>query len=128
MPKLVVNGAKLKCGEGMAPSTLTILPSNKADATDLPVATKLDNKAMVNIAPFGMCKTQANPQVATATSNAGGTLTPQPCVPIIPAQWSDGSDGVTLKGVNVLTDSSTCTCQWGGKIEITDPGNPVEVE
>ncbi|MDI3291581.1 DUF4280 domain-containing protein [Polyangium sp. 15x6] len=128
MPKLVVNGAKLKCSEGTAPSTLTVLPQNPADAIDLPVATVLDHKPMVNVAPFGMCKTQANPQVAAATAAAQGVLTPQPCVPVIPAPWSAGAARVTLQELKVLTEGSTCMCQWGGTVEITDPGNSVEVE
>jgi hypothetical protein len=128
MPKLVVNGAKLKCSEGMAPSTLTILPTVPADAGEMPAATVLDNKPMVNIAPFGMCKTQANPQVASATSAANGVLTPQPCIPVIPAPWSSGAAKTTLQAQKALTDDSTCTCQWTGRIEITDAGSAIEVE
>jgi len=85
MAKLVVSGAMLKCSEGLAPSSLTVLPLGPTSADDRPTATVMDNMPMVNIAPFGMCKTQANPQVAAATSAAMGVLTPMPCVPVIPA-------------------------------------------
>jgi len=128
MPKLVVSGAKLKCSEGMAPSTLTVLPSSPAGSSEMPVATVLDNKPMVNIAPFGMCKTQANPQVAAATAAAQGTLTPQPCMPVISAPWSAGSSAVTIRQAKALTDDSTCMCQWTGTIEITDPGSQLDVQ
>jgi hypothetical protein len=128
MPKLVVNGAKLKCSEGLAPSTLTVLPTGPATAGPLPAATVMDNQPMVNIAPFGMCKTQANPQVAAATAAAMGTLTPMPCVPVIPAPWSPGSSIATIDGKAALSDDSKCNCTWTGSIEITDPGSEVEVK
>ena len=128
MTKLVINGAKLKCSEGMAPSSLTVLPTAGTDADEQPAATVNDNKPMVNIAPFGMCKTQANPQVAAATSAAQGVLTPQPCIPVIAAPWSPGSSVVTIAEQKALTDDSTCKCNWTGTIEITDPGTSVDVE
>lgn len=128
MPKLVVNGAKLKCSEGLSPSSLTVLPANHTDGDDLPAATVMDNKPMVNIAPFGMCKTQANPQVAAATAAAMGVLTPQPCVPVIPAPWSPGASVVTINAIAGLTDDSKCTCQWTGSIEITDPGSAIAID
>lgn len=128
MPKLVINGAKLKCSEGLAPSTLTVLPANGSSADEQPAATIMDNVPMVNIAPFGMCKTQANPQVAAATAAAMGTLTPMPCLPVIPAPWSPGASIVTIQGQKALTDDSKCNCVWTGSIEITDPGTAVDAE
>jgi hypothetical protein len=128
MTKLVVNGAKLKCSEGLAPSTLTVLPTVGSEADEKPAATVMDNVPMTNIAPFGNCKTQANPQVAAATAAAQGVLTPMPCVPVIPAPWSPGSSIVTLNGVKALTADSKCNCTWTGSIEITDAGTAVETD
>jgi len=128
MPKLVVNGAKLKCSEGLAPGTLTVLPTNGSSADQQPAATILDQIPMVNIAPFGMCKTPANPQVAAATSAAAGTLTPVPCLPVIPAPWSPGSAIITIQGIKALSADSKCNCAWTGSIEVTDPGNGVDIE
>ncbi len=68
MAKLVVNGAKLKCSQGMAPPTLAILPVGPASGGEQPAATVMNMQPMVNIAPFGMCQSQANPQVAAATA------------------------------------------------------------
>jgi hypothetical protein len=74
-----------------------------------------------------MCKTQANPQVASSTAAASGVLTPMPCIPIVLAQWVPGATTVELSGDKVLTDDSRCTCLWTGEITITDPGSDVEV-
>lgn len=129
MPKLVISGAKLKCSEGLSPSSLTVIPGSSPTSSETPAATVMDNVAMTNIAPFGMCKTQANPQVAAATSAASGVLTPQPCVPVITAPWSSGASKVTFQEKKALTDDSTCSCTWSGTIEITDPAcDKVEVE
>ena len=79
----------------------------------------MDFTPMVNISPFGMCITQANPQVAAATAAAMGVLTPQPCVPVVTAPWSPGSPCVKIQTLKALSDDSTCNCQWTGSIGIT---------
>jgi hypothetical protein len=128
MPRLVAQGAKLKCSQGTSPSTLTVIPAIQASADEKAAATVMDFKPMANIAPFGMCLTQANPQVAAATAAAQGVLTPQPCVPVVTAPWSAGSSVVKVGELAALTDDSTCRCQWTGTIEITDPASAVEVD
>jgi hypothetical protein len=127
MPKLVILGAKLKCSQGTSPSTLTVLPVEPVDADEQPVASVMDHVPMVNIAPFGMCQTQANPQVAAATAAAQGVLTPMPCVPVTSSPWSPGSPVVKVGEQKALTDDSKCTCAWTGSIEITSAGTAVEI-
>jgi hypothetical protein len=126
MSKLVVDGAQLKCSEGIAPAGLTVLPTVGSEADQMAAATIADSVPMVNIAPFGMCRSLANPRVAAATSAAMGTLTPQPCVPATAGPWSPGSSIVTLNGVSALTADSKCACTWAGTIEVVDPGATVE--
>ncbi len=92
MSKVVVYGAKLKCSEGTAPSSLTV-PSKSTSSDDLLNATVMDHVPMTNIAPCGMCKTLANPMVASATSAANGVLTPVPCEPVVPAPPAPGRRG-----------------------------------
>ncbi|MDI1478930.1 DUF4280 domain-containing protein [Polyangium sp. y55x31] len=128
MAKLVVHGAMLRCSQGTSPSTLSVLPAVFTTAGEMRAATIMDQKPMVNIAPFGMCQTQANPQVAAATSAANGVLTPQPCIPVIAAPWSPGASVVGLPELKALTDDSKCTCQWTGSIEIVTPGSIIEVK
>ena len=85
----VCGGAVLSCSFGMAPSVLNVLPANKV-VSAMPIATIMDNKPIVNILPFGMCSSMANPTVAAATAAALGVLTPMPCLPVISAPWVSG--------------------------------------
>ena len=128
MPKLVISGASLKCSQGISPGSLTVLPANGTDADETPAGTVDDYIPMTNIAPFGMCQSMANPQVASATAAAQGVLTPMPCVPSTTSAWTPGSSVVTINAKKALTDDSTCSCTWNGTIEITSPGTSVETE
>lgn len=121
MGMLVVNGAQCQCSFGAAPSALTIVQPT-CQGQNMPVATIMDNKPMVNIMPFGMCSSMSNPQVASATSAAMGVLTPMPCVPVISAPWAPGSTTVTIDNNPALNNSSKATCNWGGVIQIVNPG------
>ncbi len=123
MAKIVVHGASLMCSCGTAPSSLTVLPIVVSEADTRPTATVNDFAPMLNIAPFGMCTTQLNPQVAAATAAAMGTPTPQPCIPVTTAPWSPGSSVVTIDGLKALTNDSTCKCQWAGSISVSDAGS-----
>jgi Domain of unknown function (DUF4280) len=121
MGQLVTSGAMLACSFGLAPGTLNVLPVNQCKC-GTPAANIMDNKPMVNIAPFGMCNSLANPEVASATAAALGVLTPMPCVPNIPAPWAPGSPTVKLGNMPALNNTSKCMCAWGGVIQITMPG------
>jgi len=76
MAFLVSSGAMLKCSFGVAPSTLMVSPVNRVSAGNMSPATIMDNMPMVNIMPFGVCMSIANPTVASATAVAMGVLTP----------------------------------------------------
>jgi hypothetical protein len=122
MGQLVVAGAMLTCTFGLAPGTLTVLPAKGVMAGGPPAATIMDNAPIVNIAPFGMCNSLANPTVASATAAAMGVLTPMPCIPVVPAPWAPGSPTVTIGNIPALNATSKCMCTWGGVISITMPG------
>jgi hypothetical protein len=117
----VCGGAMMMCSFGMAPSTLNVLPANRV-LTSMPIATIMDNVPMVNIMPFGMCTTMSNPQVAAATAAAMGVLTPMPCIPVTSAPWVPGSPTVLIGNYPALNNSSKLMCNWGGVIQITNPG------
>lgn len=121
MGLLVCNGAQLTCTFGAAPSVLTVLPLKKV-LSGSPSATITDMAPMVNIKPFGMCSSLANPTVAAATAAAMGVMTPKPCVPLVTAPWAPGSTSVLIGGVPALENMSKCICAWGGVIAAASPG------
>ena len=121
MGKLVCAGAMLKCSFGMAPATLNVLPLNRV-LSGAPSANIMDNVPMLNILPFGMCQSPANPMVAAATAAAMGVLTPMPCIPMPAAPWMPGSPTVLIANMPALNDGSKLLCNWGGLIEVQMPG------
>ncbi|MBL9042230.1 MAG: DUF4280 domain-containing protein [Myxococcales bacterium] len=114
-------GASMMCSFGAAPSTLVVLPTNKVLATT-PAANIMDNKPIVNIPPFGVCMSMANPTVAAATAAALGVLTPMPCVPVTTAPWIVGSPTILIGNMPTLDNNSKLMCNWGGVIQFVAPG------
>lgn len=122
MPMQVVNGAMLQCSFGTAPATLVVLPVHRVMAGHQPAANILDHAPMVNITPFGLCTSLANPAVASATAAAMGALTPMPCVPATMAPWVPGAPTVMLDGAPALDNPSKCLCNWAGVVSVVNPG------
>ncbi|MFM7227328.1 MAG: DUF4280 domain-containing protein [Betaproteobacteria bacterium] len=121
MSMLVCSGAMLKCPFGSAPSTLSVLPANCVQS-GAPSANIMDHVPMLNIPPFGMCNSLANPMVAAATAAAMGALTPMPCIPVTSAPWSPGAPTVQIANMPALNDSSVLACNWGGVIQVSMAG------
>jgi hypothetical protein len=122
MAMQVCMGATMQCSFGMAPSSLVVLPKNRVMTDQVPDANIMDNVPMVNIMPFGMCTSLANPTVASATAAALGVLTPMPCIPVIPAPWMPGEPTVLLGNMPSLDNNSQLMCAWGGVIKFITPG------
>ena len=117
MANLVCTGATLKCSFG---STSADFAASGTQTSAGGAAGVVTDVAAANVPPFGMCSSMSNPQVASASS-AAGTLTPQPCQPVL-APWTPGSAQVTIGGVSALDDASTCTCTWEGVVTVSDAG------
>lgn len=118
----VCSTAMMICTMGVAPATLTVLPDKKVLVSNKPAATIMDNKPMVNIPPFGMCNSMANPAVAAATAAKLGVFTPAACVPNTVAPWTPGAPTVMIGNFPALNNNSKLTCMWGGMIQFTMPG------
>ena len=122
MPQQVCMGAQMMCSFGLAPSNLVVLPTKQVYTNMMPDANIMDHIPMVNIMPFGMCSSPANPEVAAATAAALGVLTPMPCIPATPAPWTPGGVTVNLGFFTTLDNVSQLMCIWGGVITFVDAG------
>ena len=122
MPNAVTT-AMAQCSFGVAPASLVALPKGApVTVENLPAMTTQDHLPFVNIPPFGMCTSLANPTVAAATAAALGVLTPMPCVPATTTPWVPGAPMTQINGAPALTAGSTCMCNWGGVITLLNPG------
>ncbi len=123
MPKFVCKGARLKCLWGSQESDLDVIhPVNDVSLGKSPIANIMDNKPMMNVKPFGQCKSLMNPVVAAATAANYGVLKEMPCLPGIVAPWMPGNPTVLIKGQPALMDNCKLTCIYGGMIQITNHG------
>ncbi|GAA5156640.1 DUF4280 domain-containing protein [Nocardioides marinquilinus] len=122
MPNPVVGTAMAACSFGVAPSTLNFLPTSKVVIEGKPAGTIMDFAPGVNIPPFGMCNSLANPTVAAATAAALGVLTPMPCVPVTVAPWAPPAPKTMIGGKPALPATAMCNCAYGGVITISMPG------
>ncbi len=114
----VCAGAQLTCTFGTAPAAMVVPPVKKVLAT-APAATIMDKIPMANIPPFAMCNSVANP----ATKRPPPVLfTPAPCVPALAAPWAPGSTSCLIGGVPALESNSRLMCNWGGVIQVVNPG------
>lgn len=118
----VVSTATMTCTFGAAPSVLTVLPTAKVLVEGRPLCAIADQAAMVNIPPFGMCSSLANPAVASATAAAQGVLTPQPCTPVPTAPWQPGVPLVLVGGKPAVAQGAQLVCSFGGAIAVGNPG------
>lgn len=122
MPLQVCMGAMISCTFGAAPASLIVLPLNRVLTSNMPAATIMDHAPVINIPPFGVCSSLANPTVAAATTAALGVLTPMPCIPATVAPWVPGSPTVLIGNMPALNNTCTLNCMWGGMITISQPG------
>lgn len=121
MPNQVSMSAMLNCSFGAAPSSLVVLPKNRVLCEGPPAANIMDHIPLVNILPFGVCSSPANPIVAAATAAALGVLTPMPCLPATAAPWTPGAPTVLIANMPALDNVSKCLCNWGGVISVAMP-------
>ena len=116
-------GATLKCPFGSATSKLMVVPPHRVGRGAKSKANIMDAKPMINILPFGMCKSMTNPAVAAATAAAGGALQQMPCTPLCTPPWIGGKPNVLVNKAPALMNKDRLLCTLGlGMIEIKDSG------
>lgn len=122
MSQIVVTGATAVCSFGTLPGTITATSQASVLVEGKTAATIQDSQKM-NISPFGMCTSLANPQVAAATAAALGVLTPQPCQLVCAGAWIPTKPSVLIGGKPCLTSDCRMVCVNGaGSISITFSG------
>ena len=123
MGTYVCKGAKLKCSFGSDQSDLGVMhPVKKVLLDGQCMANIQDNKPMMNIQPFGQCKSMVNPTVLAATTANYGVLKEMPCMPNTTAPWMPGNMAVLVKGQPALMNDDKLMCMWAGIIEISEDG------
>ncbi len=122
MPNIACTSAQLTCTFGAAPAVLNILPIKRVTTSNLPAGTIMDNIPLVNIMPFAMCSSLANPTVAAATAAALGVLTPMPCIPVTTAPWIPGKPTILIGNTPAIDNTCKCMCAWGGCIQFLTAG------
>jgi len=115
---LLAEGALLECMMGLAPSPLNVLPINGVVADFMPVANIMDHIPFLNIVPFGMCKSPANPAVAAIIASSLGAVTQGPCIPMTVAPWLPGDPTLIIGEFPSVDLSSKAICNWGGVISV----------
>lgn len=119
--KAVVSGCTIRCTHGSQPSTLKISGARPACIGDC--------QPFVNVPPFGLCRTMANPHTRALTlgaqataqqSGSGGAnvLLPGPCVPVLPSGWSPAGQWELVNNFPSIDRSSVLMCGYGGMITI----------
>ena len=103
---------------GTAPSVMVVLPVSQVLVEARPVAVVADNIPFLNLLPFGMCQSPANPMVMAATAAALGVLTPMPCIPMPAGPWNSQVSKTTVGGQAMLGSGGTLSCAYGGSISI----------
>lgn len=113
----VVDGAKIKCSNGIGTSILK--KSSENDNLELRskvMVTIGDNKPDKNIIPFHLCKSKKNPEVIK------NGMEPVPCRPVICNKWMHGEKDVYLNGELGLNSGCELACLYNGIIKIVNDG------
>ncbi|SFR57806.1 DUF4280 domain-containing protein [Anaeromicropila populeti] len=103
----VKEGAKLSCTLGSCQTCLQVPVSHGAVLQGKNEATIADNKAGVNIMPFGTCA-RVSP--------------PVPCTPVLMMKWLMGNSTNKIRGEMALLNCSILPCLNGGIIKVEKSG------
>lgn len=114
----VCPGSMVQCPFGVAPTPLVFLPTSMVFGPSGPMGTIIDFVPFLNIIPFGVCKSLANPMTAALTAAAFGVLTPGPCIPVPVGTWLPAKPTVITKLGPIINNSSKIICAYGGTIQI----------
>ncbi|MBY0281211.1 MAG: DUF4280 domain-containing protein [Alphaproteobacteria bacterium] len=113
--------ALTRCSFGMAPMPFITIPMHRDITFIMPAATIMDHMPFLNILPFIMCQSKANPMVIAIMAATLGAVQVAPCIPMTFAPWVP-SPTVTIDGMPAANNSAKTLCLWGGCISFLFPG------
>ncbi len=119
------SGAVLRCTHGTSDATLVTTPKS-VSLCGQQQGNVADHVPMANIRPFGRCRSLAYPPTAGATAAHHGHLTPMPCVPGTPTEWSIVDADSIVCGRPALLHTARLKCIYGGTITIVNPGQSLQ--
>lgn len=122
MEEKVCNGASRKCSHAVGPGVLAVMPLKRVNIGGQPAANIADAAPSINVAPFPLCNSKANPLVLQAITASQGSVNVAPCQFAPAGQWSPGSKVVKIAGQPALTKSCKLKCIFNGEISISDAG------
>lgn len=118
MPNMLKTTDLCQCSMGVAPTPVNFISNLMvADAAALPFGNMTNFTPFLNIIPFGVCKSMANPVTASLTALAFGVLTPGPCIPTPTGPWLNCSMKALVCNMPAVTDKSMCICAFAGTIK-----------
>ncbi len=138
--KYIVFGAKTKCSMGLRESQLVLDADHGIFIRGKAQFHVKDKEGIINVIPFGGCKSASNPDTAKEMAMRGFTAAPLSfsgtfcmpslltgcagkCTPLITAaEWEDGSEFTDIDDEKALLGRCTLACAYGGIIQITDAG------
>ncbi|MCX7748286.1 MAG: DUF4280 domain-containing protein [Clostridia bacterium] len=112
----VVQTATLECSCGDSKSSFKVPIEHKIYINDKPQGNIMDHKPNLNIYPFGMCSSRANPAVIA------NKYRKVPCVPVTMSPWINGKTDVDIDGHPAILNTSKLMCKWCGTISVTKDG------
>ncbi|GAB0112608.1 DUF4280 domain-containing protein [Acidisoma sp. C75] len=116
MPAVLTIGSMITCNQSMVPVPIPLLGVPTTATTDgMPVATIAMMVPFENIETFGVCVSEANPEVVAAKLVGSPGV---PCVPIIDTPWDPPSPNILIDGIPAALASSKCLCTWLGEISV----------
>lgn len=114
-------GAVARCPFGASPTPLVFLPTSMVFGKSGPLGCMVDFIPFLNVIPFGVCMSLANPITASLTAAAWGVLTPGPCIPVPAGPWIPAKPTVVSKFGPLINTDTKLICAYGGVIQINMP-------
>jgi len=113
--------ALTRCSFGVAPMPLLTIPIHRDITFIMPAATIMDHMPFLNILPFVLCSSKANPMVIAIMAATLGAVQVAPCIPMTFAPWIP-SPTVLIDSLPAANNNAKTMCLWGGCIQILFPG------